>query len=444
MRHAARVAAVTTTAIAIVYVACVTVLNLVVSAHLAGQANGRLSARLAELGEDPPQIAQRVSSPAIDPDSDGDADDEGSPVVTWLVGPDGRVTVSTPGAPALPASVTAGAQDGQAVTTTLGKSGAFRLKLARNGEGWLVAGASLASDQRAQSLLVTGEVAAGPVLLLAMFAGALLIGLRAQAPVEASRRRQLEFTADASHELRTPLSVIRAETDLALAGPRDPAEYRDTLKRIRAESERLRRLVEDMLWLARLDSHPPRPDEGPVDLATVARTSADRFRSVGPDITAAVTAEPALVSAPPEWIDRLAGVLLDNACRHAGPDGQVRIGVAVSGSRATLAVEDSGPGIPADQRARLFDRFSRATQQGSGAGLGLAIGDSVVRSTGGRWEVGDSPLGGTPSGTTGARPAGSRWPVPPQQTVVTVPSRCLHNLPWRDQYQHQRRRRCDL
>jgi signal transduction histidine kinase len=86
--------------------------------------------------------------------------------------------------------------------------------------------------------------------------------------------------------------------------------------------------------------------------------------------------------------------MLDNACRHAGPDGQVRITVAVSGSRATLTVEDSGPGIPPDQRARLFDRFSRATEQGSGAGLGLAIGDSVVRSTGGRWEVGDSPLGG--------------------------------------------------
>ncbi len=85
---------------------------------------------------------------------------------------------------------------------------------------------------------------------------------------------------------------------------------------------------------------------------------------------------------------------MDNACRHAGPGGQVRIGVTVRGPRITLAVEDSGPGIPADQRPRLFDRFSRATEQGSGAGLGLAIGDSVVRSTGGRWEVGDSPLGG--------------------------------------------------
>ncbi|MCW2932895.1 MAG: histidine kinase, partial [Actinomycetia bacterium] len=394
MGHAARVAAVTTAAIAIVYVACVTVLNLAVSAHLTAQVDGRLAVRLTELQEQPDDIIRQVSQPGIAPDGDVDADDESSPILAWLLSASGQVAASTPGAPALPPAPAAGARDGQVLTVTLGKSGAFRLKLARNGTGWLVAGRSLAGDRRTQSLLLAGEVSAGPVLLLAMFAGSLLIGLRAQAPVEQSRRRQLEFTADASHELRTPLSVIRAETDLALAGSRDAADYRDTLVRIRAESDRLGRLVGDMLWLARFDSHPPRQDEGPVDLATVARACSDRFRSVGPAVTAAVTTEPALVSAPPEWIDRLAGVLMDNACRHAGPGGQVRIGVAVSGPRVTLTVEDSGPGIPADQRSRLFDRFSRATGQGSGAGLGLAIGDSVVRSTGGRWEVGDSPLGG--------------------------------------------------
>ncbi|HEX3961591.1 MAG TPA: HAMP domain-containing sensor histidine kinase [Trebonia sp.] len=385
----------TTAAIAIVYVACVTVLNLAVSAHLTAQADGRLAARLTGLRHDRDDITQQVSHPGTASDGDDDADDDdGSPVLAWLLYPGGQVAAGTPGAPALPPALAAGARDGKTVTVSLGKSGAFRLRLARNGTGWLVAGLSLAGDQRTQSLLLAGEVTAGPVLLLAMFAGSLLIGLRAQAPVEQSRRRQLEFTADASHELRTPLSVIRAETDLALASPREAASYRDTLERIRAEGERLRRLVEDMLWLARFDSHPPRRDEGPVDLATVARACADRFRSVGPAVTAAVTPQPALVNASPEWIDRLAGVLLDNACRHAGPDGQVWIGVAVSGSRITLTVEDSGPGIPADQRSRLFDRFSRATEQGSGAGLGLAIGDSVVRSTGGRWEIGDSPLGG--------------------------------------------------
>jgi signal transduction histidine kinase len=394
MGHAAKVAAVTTAAIAVVYVACVTVLNLVVSAHLSAQIDGRLGARLNDLRRHPAGLAQQVSRPGVASDGDDDDDGDGAPVLSWLVGADHRIVARTPGAPSLPAALTAGARDGQTVTATLGQSGAFRLKLSENGAELLVVGLSLAGDQRVKLLLLFGEVTAGPVLLLAMFAGSLLIGLRAQAPVEQSRRRQLEFTADASHELRTPLSVIRAETDLALARPYEAADYRDTLVRIRGESERLRRLVEDMLWLARFDSQPPRLDEGPVDLSTVAQACADRFRSVGPAVTAAVTTEPALVNAPPEWIDRLAGVLLDNACRYAGPGGQVRVGVAVTGSRVTLTVEDSGPGIPADQRRRLFDRFSRAAEQDSGTGLGLAIGDSVVRTTGGRWEVGDSALGG--------------------------------------------------
>src|SRR6202008_3162319 len=206
-------------------------------------------------------------------------------------------------------------------------------------------------------------------------------------------------TADASHELRTPLSVIRAEADVALSAPREAAQYRDSLRRIQGESQRLRQLVEDMLWLARFDSNPPPPGSEPVDLATLAQACADRFRAVGPAVSAETpdgpvmspVMSPVLISAPPEWIDRLAGVLVDNACRYAGPDGTVRIEVRAQGSRVSLTVEDSGPGIPEAERPLLFDRFHRATEHSSGSGLGLAIGDSIVRSTGGRWHVGDSP-----------------------------------------------------
>ncbi len=217
--------------------------------------------------------------------------------------------------------------------------------------------------------------------------------------------------------------MIRAEADVALSASRDAAGYRDALTRIQGESERLRRLVDDMLWLARFDSRPPPPGDEPVDLATLAQACADRFRAVGPAVTAETPDGAVLISAPPEWIDRLAGVLVDNACRYAGADGRVRIQVQAQGSRVSLTVEDSGPGIPEADRPRLFDRFHRATQGGSpwgvrgdgfpqdrgdpgGSsprastipagqhGLGLAIGDSIVRSTGGRWHVGDSPLGG--------------------------------------------------
>ena len=285
------------------------------------------------------------------------------------------------------------------MTKTIGGS-FFRLVARRTGSQWIVAGQSLTQNRHTESVLLGSEIAAAPLLLVTMFLGSLTVGLTALGPIEQSRRRQLEFTADASHELRTPLSVISAEADIALASPRSAAEYRQSLTRIQGEGKRLRGIVEDLLWLARFDSQPPLPGDEPLDVATIADTCADRFRPVARARSITITADtatpaPALISAPPEWIDRLAGVLMDNACRYAGPDGSVRISVGAAAGRVSLSVEDSGPGIPQKERARLFDRFHRVADDGQGAGLGLAIADSIVRSTGGRWDVGDSAsLGG--------------------------------------------------
>jgi signal transduction histidine kinase len=390
---AARVAATATGIIAVVYVLGVIVLNLVVSARLDQHNDNRLADRLAAARHDPDVFSQRTPG-TFRGTGDGDADS--APVFFWLLDLGQAVTAHSPGAPALPTRPLGGQQprDGLAVTVNAGRADPFRLHVTRDGTSWLVAGQSLAGVAHTKRLLLYAQVLAGPFLLLAMFFGCLVVGQRALAPVEQSRRRQLEFTADASHELRTPLSVIRAETDVALRSPREAAGYRDALVRIRREIVRLRHLVDDMLWLARFDSRPPPPADEPVDLATLAQACADRFHAVGPAITAETAAGPVVISAPPEWIDQLAGVLMDNACRYAGPDGLVRIGVRAYGSRVSLTVEDSGPGIAGAERPRLFDRFHRVTGQGSGAGLGLAIGDSIVRSTGGRWHIGDSPLGG--------------------------------------------------
>ena len=390
---AVRVAAVATAAIAVVYVIGAIVLNLVVARHMTQQGDDRLGDRLTVARHHPDTLRQRVARGGA---SSSDLDADGTPVFLWAVNARRVGVARSPGAPALPpALLTAGAlHDGRAFTADLRGAAPFRLKVARDHGYWLLAGQSLAGDQHTQRLMLDVEIIAGPFLLLAVFGGLLVVGLRALAPVEQSRRRQLEFTADASHELRTPLSVIRAEADVALSAPREAAQYRDSLRRIQGESQRLRQLVEDMLWLARFDSNPPPPGSEPVDLATLAQACADRFRAVGPAVSAETPDGAVLISAPPEWIDRLAGVLVDNACRYAGPDGTVRIEVRAQGSRASLTVEDSGPGIPEAERPLLFDRFHRATEHGSGAGLGLAIGDSIVRSTGGRWQVGDSPLGG--------------------------------------------------
>ncbi len=386
--HAARIALAASLLIGIVYAGCVTVLDRAVAARLVAGVDARLKERLSDVRE--------TGAPAVAAGAEDDDDVDEPPTYVWLVSPDRPVTRLSAGAPQLPAaSVPA---DRSTLTAQLGP-GTFRLDTARYGGALLVAGQSLAEQDHIEALLGGGEALAAPVLLLAVFIGSLVIGLRALTPVEQSRRRQLEFTADASHELRTPLSVISAETSIALGGQRKAADYRSALGRIQNESERLRRIVEDLLWLARFDSQPPPPGSEPLDLATIAAGCADRFGGVASSQAIDIEvdgegSEPAWISAPPEWIDRLAGVLADNACRYAGPGGTVRIGVGQRAGRVTLTVEDSGPGVPARDRDRLFDRFHRATEQGGGAGLGLAIADSIVRSTGGQWRIGDSALGG--------------------------------------------------
>jgi len=105
-------------------------------------------------------------------------------------------------------------------------------------------------------------------------------------------------------------------------------------------------------------------------------------------------ADGAVVTVAPEWLDRLLGVLLDNACKYSPEGGSVTVSVATEGRRARLVVDDSGLGIPAEERARVFDRFHRATDAPGGAGLGLAIADAIVRASGGRWQIGTSPAGG--------------------------------------------------
>ena len=124
-----------------------------------------------------------------------------------------------------------------------------------------MAGESLAEAEHVEAVVGRAEVVVGPTLVLAMFFGALGIGLMASRPVEQARRRQLEFSADASHELRTPVAVIEAEVGLALSMPRDGASYRTTLARIGTEGNRLRRIVEDLLFLARFDAKPPTPGD---------------------------------------------------------------------------------------------------------------------------------------------------------------------------------------
>ena len=387
--RAARVAAVSALLIASAYVVVSIVFDIVDGQRLVAQVDSHLQDRLHDAIHD--GVVLRSPSEA-----DDDHDVDAVPVVLWHVSVMGRIQRLSDNAPALPAH--AWARNGVPRTVQLGTE-LFRLAATRVGDGWLVAGQSLADTVRVEGVVDTAEVVAGPVIVLAAFLGALVIGLQASRPVEEARRRQLEFTADASHELRTPLSVIEAEVSLALQARRRAEEYHSTLERVASEGRRLRRIIEDLLWLARFDSEPAPPKAEPVDLRSVVRTCAERFDAVARARRISLSVRcpsdrGAWLMAPPDWIDRLVGVLVDNACRHAGERGRVIVEVSDHGNRVVLSVGDTGPGIPPEERPRLFDRFHRVSDDGSGTGLGLAIADSVVRSTGGRWRVSDSVLGG--------------------------------------------------
>ena len=204
---------------------------------------------------------------------------------------------------------------------------------------------------------------------------------------EDERRRQ--FVSDASHELRSPLATIRAQAEAAL-----PDEHqRDLAEGILAEAERMSSLVDDLLALARHDERRSTPN-GVVDLDDIVYTEAARARRVPVDVSGVSAGQ---VRARADELGRVVVHLLDNAARHAEARVAVTLTTADDGT-VTLAVDDDGPGIPLEQRERVFERFVRLddarARDAGGAGLGLAVVDTVVRATGGTIVATESPLGG--------------------------------------------------
>ena len=385
LRVALMSTAITAVAFAIIAIAVV----VYVTQNLTSQIDNRLTASLGRI-----QSTGVVAVPQFQDFRDPGGPRFGPPLLVWAFAGDGTLLATNDTSAVLP-----GAARGLTGASTVSVGGTdVRVNGASVGGAVVVVGQSLDAVSEARSTVIGAELIVGGVLLVVVFFGALAIGRRVGAPIELARQRQLEFTADASHELRTPLSVIEAQTSLALAQDRDPGWYRAAFQRIADESRRIRRLVEDLLWLARVDTSSGQPGAEAVDVGVLAGQAAERFATVAEarGLSLQVTApEQALgVMGSPDWLDRLLGVLLDNACKYAPPGGRVEVAVSGDGGRVRLAVEDSGPGIPRTERPRIFDRFHRTSDRVSGAGLGLAIADAVVRRTHGRWEVGTSALGG--------------------------------------------------
>jgi signal transduction histidine kinase len=417
-----RIAAVAAGVAGVLYLMTVVSVDLLVRQTMTQDVDQRLQYRLSDFRSRPFTVFR--PQPRGDPSQPYSA-----PIFTWVISTDGDIAAITDTAPTLPTSLR------QATTPRTARISGQLFRIAgddydlgppiRPGSYHIVVGQEIDTINTAIAGMAIAEVVAGVPLLLIVFFGALVVARRSVAPVERARRRQLAFTADASHELRTPLTVIEAEASLALSRERDASAYQEALSRITVEAGRLRRIVEDLLFLARFDAEPDRSLPRLADLSAAAEEAARRFRAPAEQRRQTIISQVApgvIAPVPGEWAERLLGVLVDNACRYSPAGGRVRILVTGDAGRARLQVDDSGPGIPAADRSRIFDRFARASPMPGGAGLGLAIADAVVRATGGRWEVGESDLGGArfsvtwpaargiapgqPAMTTGAEPAG--------------------------------------
>ena len=223
------------------------------------------------------------------------------------------------------------------------------------------------------------------------------------ARLEASFSRITQFTADASHELRTPVTLIRTEAELAIRKSRTEAEYREALQHILAEAEKTTRLIEELLALARADSGTEnlrlQPAETGELLREVTGIWAQAAEARGLQLAVDAPTNPLWTMADSAAMQRVLGILLDNAIRYTPSPGEIRIAVAVDGSRLNIDVQDSGIGISAEDLPRIFERFYRADparhRESGGVGLGLAIAQWIVKQHAGQLEVSHTPGNGT-------------------------------------------------
>jgi signal transduction histidine kinase len=197
-------------------------------------------------------------------------------------------------------------------------------------------------------------------------------------PLVAAREREAQFAAEAAHELRTPLARIASVAQSARAQT-DTAARDDAFARIAALAVDASGTISDLLALVRTEHVAPKLSE-PVDLGALARAAVEGARRDGLRYDVSVGAD-SWVEGDERRLRRLAENLLDNANRHARAAVQVR--VAPDGDGVALCVEDDGPGVPAELRERIFERFVRADDDERGSGLGLAICRAIARAHGG-------------------------------------------------------------
>jgi signal transduction histidine kinase len=251
----------------------------------------------------------------------------------------------------------------------------------------------------------------------------------ADARVSEQRRRELEeahrrlteldeaktrFFASVSHELRTPLTLILGPVDRMLEEGRLPPEELRRVEGVRRSARLLLRHVNDLLDISRLEAGRVEPDFRRVELASLLRLAAAQFETAAAGRGVAVEVEaPERVEAEadPELLERVVYNLLGNALRFTPDGGRVRCVLAGAAEEVALEVHDSGPGVPPEERERIFEPYRQGEGATGGTGLGLAIAAELVSLHGGALRVDDSPLGGAAFRVTLPRRGGAEVPA---------------------------------
>lgn len=213
--------------------------------------------------------------------------------------------------------------------------------------------------------------------------------------LEESQRRQRRFVSDASHELRSPVATILQHAEVAVTHP-ETTDGAELAGLVLSEALRVQQLVEDLLLLARIEEGASATRKESVDLDDLVFEAATRSRTRTTKTIDVSGVSGGRVLGDRHRLARLVTNLLDNAVRHA--QSTVAMALTEDDDDAVLLVDDDGPGIPIDQRARVFERFVRLDdardRESGGAGLGLAIAADVATAHAGLVRVADSPLGG--------------------------------------------------
>lgn len=263
-----------------------------------------------------------------------------------------------------------------------------------NGPAALQLARELSDQEQVLNQLTVGLIGLGAFSMALVGAASWWLAGRALRPAQEAWERQQRFIASASHELRAPLTLIRASAEVALREtPPDAADQHELLGDILAESDHMRRLVDDLLTLTRLDSGQLNLTIEPVNLAELLSKVQRQVARLGEQRGISVVLETAdgTVQADAERLQQVLLITLDNALRYTPSGGRITLSATPAGRTVQITVADTGSGIAPEHLPHIFDRFYRADpargRENGNAGLGLAIAKGLVEAMRGRITV---------------------------------------------------------